>query len=63
MTEQIGQWILIGIMVAFIAFDKAKKLFSNNPKGFGERIASLETDMKNVKEDIKEINRKLNRNS
>ena len=61
MEEQIGQWILIGIMVAFVAYDKAKKLFSNNPKGYGERIATLETNMKNVKEDIKEIKAKLNR--
>jgi len=62
MTEQITQWILIGVLIAFQAFEKAKKLFknsSNNPGNHGERIASLETDMKNVKEDIAEIKKLL----
>ena len=42
-------------MVAFIAIEKAQKLLNRNPGKFGERIARLETDMKNVKEDINEI--------
>ncbi|GAG89444.1 unnamed protein product [marine sediment metagenome] len=33
----------------------------NNPGKYGERIASLETDVENIKEDIREIKRKLNR--
>ena len=41
--------------------EKAKKLINNkkNNPSYGERIARLETDMKNVKEDIKDINKKL----
>jgi len=33
----------------------------NNPGNYGERIAGLETDMKNVKEDIREIKGKLDK--
>ena len=36
-----------------------KNTIPNNPGGYGERIASLETNMKNVKEDIKEIKEEL----
>ena len=32
MGSDIGQWILIGIGVAFIAFDKARKWFGNGKK-------------------------------
>ncbi|MCK4783336.1 MAG: hypothetical protein KAV87_06260 [Desulfobacteraceae bacterium] len=32
-----------------------------NPGKYGERIASLETDVENIKEDIREIKRRLNR--
>lgn len=63
-TQTIGQWIILGIIIAVLAFDKVSKLKlfknSNNP-GYGERIAGLETDMKNVKEDIIEIKVKLNK--
>ncbi len=40
---------------------KTKKNDGNNPGGYGERIASLETDMKNVKDDIKEIKEELSK--
>ena len=32
---------------------------NNNPGNHGERIAQLETEVKNIKEDIKEIKDKL----
>lgn len=60
-SQTIGQWIAIGIVVAFIALEKAKKLFSNNPKGHGERIATLEQAVKDIREDIREIKRKQNK--
>ena len=79
MPEQIGQWIVIGIVVAFVAFDKAKKwfdtkngknaVFKYNPhppgdadtcKRHGEDIASIKTDITNIKEDLKRIERKIN---
>ena len=33
MEQQIYQWIILGILVAFVAFDKAKKLFSKSNPG------------------------------
>ena len=40
MGNDIGQWILIGIVVAFVAFDKAKGWFGNgkNDKKNGTTI-------------------------
>ena len=63
MTEQTIQWLAIGIvilgqavLVALRIIEKKNgKRNSNNPGNHGERIMALETDMKNVKEDIKEI--------
>lgn len=55
-------WLLVVTVMALVntigLLLKAKK---NNPGNHGERISSLETDMKNVKEDIKEIKEKLDR--
>lgn len=61
MESQIYQWIVLGIVVAFIAIEKAKKLFSNksNP-GYGERIASLESSMKDIERRLERIEDKLN---
>jgi len=59
--QTVYQWIVIGILVMAYAIEKAKKLFSNNPKGHGERIAKLETEIDNIKEDINEIKKKLNK--
>ena len=61
MENQIGQWVIIGIVVAFVAFEKAKKFFgkSNNP-GYGERTGRLEERMKDVERRLGNIERKLN---
>jgi len=68
MEDKIMQWIILGIVVAFIAIEKARKLF-NKPKAKGNpnnhtkiigRLVALEVEVKNIKEDIKEIKRKLN---
>lgn len=45
-------------LVLVLRLSQGKK---NNPSKYGERIASLETDVENIKDDIKEIRRKLNR--
>jgi len=58
--QQILQWIIIGITVAFVALEKASKLLKSNPGKYGERIATLEEAVKTIKEDIDHINRKLN---
>jgi len=59
--QQIFQWIIIGIAVAFVAFERAKKLFgkSNNP-GYGERIARLEEQMEDTERRLERIEGKLN---
>jgi len=66
--QQIYQWVVLGIVVAFIAIEKAYKLFNkpkakNNPNSYIKiigRLVALEVEVKNIKEDIKEIKRKLN---
>ena len=70
MDQVIGQWILIGIVVAFQAFDKVKAWMSVNGKrpanGNGKflnhesRISSLEATMKIVCREIEKM-RKENR--
>ncbi len=60
---QIIQWVFIGIVLAIVAYDKARgawKKKNGNPGNYGERIASLETSMEGVEEDIKAIKDKLN---
>lgn len=48
-------------LVLAMKLNQAKASKRNNPGKYGERIAMLETEVKNIKEDIKEINRKLDR--
>ena len=83
--QVIGQWILIGIVVAFIAFEKAKTLYQSkngkdkkngtgtgrykynpHPPGsapecieHGKVLVKVQTDIENIKEDIKEIKGKI----
>jgi len=73
-AEQIGQWILIGILVAFQAFDKAKRWFASKDEGkslgltnnphpcaeHGERLATLEEAVREIKRDLEYIRNKLN---
>ncbi len=61
MDQQAFQWIIIGITVAFIALEKAKKLFvkGNNP-GYGERIAALEKGQENIEDRLERIENKVN---
>jgi len=59
MDQQALQWIIIGVTVAFIAFEKAMKLLKNNPKNYGERIATLEKAVEIIEGDIKEIKDKM----
>lgn len=57
------QWVVIGVIIAVQAYDKARmawKRRNGNPGNYGERIASLETSMEGVEEDIKAIKDKLN---
>lgn len=61
--EQIIQWVIIGIVIAVFAYDKARgawKRRNGNPGNYGERIAGLETAMKGIEEDVKAIKEKLN---
>lgn len=60
---QIIQWVIIGIFIAVFAYDKARgawKRRNGNPGNFGERFVKIETEIKDMKEDIKLIKRKLN---
>lgn len=61
MDQQILQWVIIGITVAFIALEKAKKLFNkgSNP-GYGERIAALEKGQENIEDRLERIENKVN---
>lgn len=70
MEERIGQWIILGIIIAVLAFDKVAKLKlfrnsgnpsrnSGNPK-YGERLATLEQAVTDIRDDIREIKRRLN---
>ena len=61
MDQQILQWVIIGITVAFIALEKAKKLSNrgNNP-GYGERIAALEKGQENIEDRLERIEKKVN---
>ena len=60
MNEQIVQWIIIGITVAFIAIEKARKLLGNNPGKYGERIATLEKGQEEIENRLERIENKLN---
>lgn len=55
-------WIVIGIVIAVQAYDKARgawKRRNGNPGNYGERIKGLETAMEGVEDDIKRIKDKL----
>ena len=55
-------WLLVLTIMALVnAIGFLVKAKKNNPGNYEGRISSLETDMKNVKEDIKEIKEKLDR--
>jgi len=64
MNGQVLQvlWLLALTILALVnvlaLIVKSKK---SNPSNYGERIASLETDMKNVKDNIKEIKKGLSK--
>lgn len=60
MNEQIVQWVIIGITVAFVAIEKARKLFGNNPGKYGERIASLEKGQEEIENRLERIEDKVN---
>jgi len=51
---------IINIWMKMAEKKNGKKKKADNP-GYGERIATLEEAVENIKEDIKEINRKLNK--
>lgn len=60
---QIIQWVVIGIVITVFTYKEARgawKRKNGNPGNYGERIASLETSMEGVEEDIKAIKDKLN---
>lgn len=68
MNEQmIGQWIVLGVIITMMAFDKVKawqskngkKSNSGNPGNYGERIATLEEKAENIEDDINEIKKEL----
>lgn len=65
MNGQIAWLVILTILTLAQALVLTLRLVGNNrrnnPGKYGERIASLETDVKNIKEDIKEINRKLDK--
>ena len=56
----LGQIIYIWIKMAKERNNKKKGCKPENP-GHGERIATLEEAVENIKEDIKQINRKLDK--
>lgn len=60
--SQIIQWVFIGVILAIVAYDKARGIWkrrNDNPRNYGERIAKLEEAMENVQEDIRKIKEKL----
>lgn len=59
--NQIIQWIVIGIAMALFALDKARKAIKDRNNPFAERIAKLETGLKDLKERVERIERKLNK--
>lgn len=61
MNTQLLWFLGLAVIALTQALVLALKLRKNNPGKYGERIASLETEVKNIKDDIKEIKRKLNR--
>ena len=61
MEGQTGWFVALIILALAQALVLALRMKKNNPGTYGERIASLETEVKNMKEDIKEIKEKLNR--
>lgn len=61
MEQQAYQWIVIGILVMVYALEKAIKLLSNNPKKYGERIATLEKGQELIEERLGKIEGKLNK--
>jgi len=72
MNEQaIIQWVVLGIVVTMIAFDKVKAWQvkntkppngkKSNPGNYGNRITRLETKMENVEKAIDEIKKKLDK--
>lgn len=60
-ANQVWQWVTLGILVAFVAFDKAKKWFksSDNP-GYGERIAKLEKGQEEIEGRLERIESGIN---
>lgn len=68
--QTMGQWIAIGIMVAFMAIEKALKIVnkknnkpSNNPypcQRHGEDISEMKADIRNLRDDVNRIENKLN---
>jgi len=55
-------WLLVVTVMALVnAIGLLVKAKKNNPGNYGERISSLETDVKNIKENIKEIKAELSR--
>lgn len=61
MDTQLLWFLGLAVIALTQALVLALKLKKNNPGKYGERIAKLETEVKNIKEDIKEIKDKLNR--
>ena len=73
MEEQaIIQWVMLGVVIGIMAFDKVKawqmrngrKSNPGNPSNLGtpsERMTRLETKVDNIEEDIKGIWRKLDK--
>ena len=56
-------WIVIGIIIAVQAYDKARtawKRRNGNPGNYGEKIGRLEERMEGVEEDVKAIKDRLN---
>jgi len=72
MEQQIGQWILIGILITITAFDKVRKRFKGNSNksevgdnpnpcaSHGERLATLEEAVGNIERTLVRLERKIN---
>ena len=65
MNGQIAWLVILTILTLAQALVLTLRLAGNskknNPGNYGERISSLETDVKNIKENIKEIKEELSR--
>jgi len=64
---QIDPWMffavggVVSLLIERVFYYKSKYSKKDNPYRYGERIATLEAEVNNIKDDISEIKRRINR--